>query len=401
MKLGNISIFNSDLTKNKLNWYIRVADNLAPAKFLIARSIKCDFKLNMKIDLLWSIFDESMLTLNNIRKNIDEFDYKSVTPNLLDLCVEISKRILSNCNFCHWNCGVDRMSGEMGVCKLDSDSRVSSFFHHNGEELVFRGKNGSGTIFFTSCNMRCVFCQNGDISTDSRNGDVIGADQLASIIKLLRFEGVHNINFVGGDPIVHLHTIIDGISRLNNTDLSNTEIEEIINLKADYFINYSLNYDCNYISEFNVPMLWNSNFYMSADAFRLLSVLMDVWLPDLKFYDEKCSRRLAKVSKYFEVVSSFLIKLYEIQENFVIRHLILPEHIDCCTIPILEWINEYIPDTLVNIMTQFHPDMRTDPKNILYNEKYADLCRKLSKDEINRVFEIADQLNINYKDLII
>src|SRR6516225_5408806 len=93
-------------------------------------------------------------------------------PSLLELCRELVYRMLTHCNFCPWNCRVDRMAGaKFGACKLASGSRVSSHFHHSGEELFYRGTQGSGTIFFTSCNMRCAFCQNGDISTDKDNGE--------------------------------------------------------------------------------------------------------------------------------------------------------------------------------------------------------------------------------------
>ena len=146
--------------------------------------------------------------------------------------------------------------------------------------------------------------------------------------------------------------------------------------------------------------LWNSNFYMSDKAFELLCIIMDIWLPDLKYFDEKCSRRLSKIPRYFEVVSSFILKMYQNNENFVIRHLILPNHVNCCSIPILRWIHKHIPEAPLNIMTQYHPDMNTNPNNVLYNEKYSDLSRKLNKEEIDKVFEIADSLNIQYKNLL-
>jgi putative pyruvate formate lyase activating enzyme len=93
-------------------------------------------------------------------------------PSLLELCRELAYRMLCHCNFCPWNCRVDRAAGtKLGACKLASASRVSSHCHHTGEELFYRGTEGSGTIFFTSCNMRCAFCQNGDISTDKDNGE--------------------------------------------------------------------------------------------------------------------------------------------------------------------------------------------------------------------------------------
>ena len=129
---------------------------------------------------------------------------RAVNHSLLDLCRELAWRMLGHCNFCRWDCRVDRSQGsKVGACKLGAATRVSSYFHHPGEELVYRGTEGSGTIFFTSCNMRCAFCQNGDISTDKDNGEVVDARTLATMAWLLRMEGCHNVNWVGGDPTIH------------------------------------------------------------------------------------------------------------------------------------------------------------------------------------------------------
>ena len=134
-------------------------------------------------------------------------------PSLLELTRELAYRMLAHCNFCPWNCRVDRIAGtKLGACRLASGSRVSSYFHHTGEELFYRGTQGSGTIFFTSCNMRCAFCQNGDISTDKDNGEETDPRTLAAMAWALRREGCHNINWVGGDAVIHLHAIVDAIA---------------------------------------------------------------------------------------------------------------------------------------------------------------------------------------------
>ena len=123
-------------------------------------------------------------------------------PSLLELCRELPYRMLSHCNFCPWNCWVDRKAAtKFGACKLASASRVSSHFHHTGEELFYRGTEGLGTIFSTSCNMRCAFCQNGDISTDKDNGEETDPRTLAAMACTLRPEGCHNISWVGGEVV--------------------------------------------------------------------------------------------------------------------------------------------------------------------------------------------------------
>ena len=137
------------------------------------------------------------------------------SPSLLEIARELAYRMLSHCNFCPWDCRVDRVTGaKLGACKLASGSRVSSHFHHTGEELFYRGTQGSGTIFFTSCNMRCAFCQNGDISTDKDNGEETDPRMLASMAWTLRREGCHNINWVGGEVVIHLRAIVVAIALL-------------------------------------------------------------------------------------------------------------------------------------------------------------------------------------------
>ena len=130
---------------------------------------------------------------------------------------------------------------------------------------------------------------------------------------------------------------------------------------------------------------------------QILLTIIDVWLPDLKFYGDECARRLSKTPRYFETVSSQIKYLYEHGENFSIRHLIMPNHIDCCSIPILRWMRENIPDALINLMEQYHPDMYSNPNSKLYSPRYDDINRFPSIDEINRVLKEASVLALNYE----
>ena len=161
-------------------------------------------------------------------------------PSLLELCRELAYRMLAHCNFCPWDCRVDRRTGiKLGACKLASGARVSTHFHHTGEELFYRGTAGSGTIFFTSCNMRCAFCQNGDISTDKDNGEEVDARTLAAMAWVLRREGCHNINWVGGEVVIHLHAIVDAIALLGRGFMpSRAELERAGRTKADRFFHF-------------------------------------------------------------------------------------------------------------------------------------------------------------------
>ncbi|MGH6962555.1 MAG: hypothetical protein ACREE7_18910, partial [Dongiaceae bacterium] len=163
----------------RLGWYRAVATNRMPAKFVIAATIPVAVALEAAgEDDLWAELDRLTLRFLALRQQMRRREAplgpRIVGASLLDLCGELAQRMLTHCNFCRWYCGVDRSrGGKLGACKLAADARVSSYFHHPGEELVYRGTEGSGTIFFTSCNMRCAFCQNGDISTDKDNGEAV------------------------------------------------------------------------------------------------------------------------------------------------------------------------------------------------------------------------------------
>jgi putative pyruvate formate lyase activating enzyme len=246
---GNNNSIRSNYTV--LPWYLAVSINRMPAKYLISKSISSnitDLRLASEEELweehrnLTKTFLQTWKAVRSADVDIlSDLSLQKKNISLLGLNVELVKRMLTHCNFCRWNCQIDRSSDQTvedasrveektknkhGTCQLESTSNVSSYFHHRGEELVFRGNMGSGTIFFTSCNMRCSFCQNGDISTDKSNGILITPDLLALMIWQLRMEGCHNTNWVGGDPTIHLHTIVQAISILDSFRMPNTNIKK-------------------------------------------------------------------------------------------------------------------------------------------------------------------------------
>jgi putative pyruvate formate lyase activating enzyme len=187
---------------------------------------------------------------------------------------------------------------------------VSAHFHHPGEELVYRGLDGSGTIFFTSCNMRCAFCPNGDISTDKNNGVLTDARTLATMAWLLRVEGCHNVNWVGGDPTIHLHTIVAAIALLGEGFTPSPEdVNRAFATKSDRMHWFDRSPDAAiYDGAFNVSMLWNSNFFMTPETIKILRLLIDVWLPDFKFGPGRCAMSIAKTLRYRETVTGNLAR---------------------------------------------------------------------------------------------
>ncbi len=393
--------------KDDLPWYYEVANNLRPAKFLIADRVPVDFSDDEDLQTLWGRFDkaeaEFLRLWSDVRFN-DEDITRLERPqrSLLDLLSAIARKTLERCTFCEWKCRVDRTRPRLlGTCMLDTTTRVASFFHHHGEELVFRGIFGSGTIFFTSCNMRCAFCQNSDISRDRFNGAVFTPNDLAFAMVKLRLEGAHNINLVGGEPTPHIHTILEALRIVARRGLSvePDNWEAVVSASADpiyYPISPSLAF---YQGLVNLPILWNSNFYMTAEFTRLLRVVVDIWLPDFKFGNDRCAIRLSRTPFYVRTVTRNLKLVYDWGEDMIIRHLVMPNHVECDTKPVLDWISKNTPRVWVNIMDQYRPEALADPSSPQFDPKYTDIARRPSPEEIKEAYEYAKRLGIKF-DLV-
>ena len=400
-------VWDDPALESRLRWYRDVAANRKPAKFRIAATLPVQFDIaEASEDALWAELDRLTPLFLERQSKVRDHDAQLgpavAGASLLELCAELGRRMLGHCNFCAWDCGVDRSAqgGKLGACKLAGETRVSSYFHHLGEELIYRGHRGSGTIFFTSCNMRCAFCQNGDISTDKDNGMVTDARALAAMAWLLRMEGCHNINWVGGDPTIHLHSILEAICLLgaNSAEPGRAELRQALAVKSDWLGSHFVAPEAaSYEGRFNAPMLWNSNFFMTDETMKLLRLLMDVWLPDFKFGPGRCAIALSRTPRYWETVTRNLSLIHDWGEDFTIRHLVMPNHVECCTRPVLEWIAAHMPEAPVNIMDQYHPDTFCDPSNPKYQSRYAELARRVSRREMGQAFGHARRLGVNFE----
>ncbi|MGC9149033.1 MAG: radical SAM protein [Sulfolobales archaeon] len=396
---------------DRLSWYIRVSVNDLPAKYLIAKRTPVPLDKNSEFSVeeglrIYEKATEDFLSLKRDIENNGLAISKLEVPkySLLDLAKDLVWKILRRCVFCRWRCGVDRIeSKRLGACMLTTESRVSSYFHHLGEELVFRGTHGSGTIFFTSCNMRCLFCQNADISKDRFNGIPVTTRQLAQMAYLLRLEGVHNINWVGGEPTPHLHSIVTAIWHIAYEGFrlkpDEKDLDIILSVKHDFFIYpYDRRY-ADYYGEFNVPMLFNTNSFLSRESLIILRPLIDIWLPDFKYGPGKCSIRLSRTPWYWETTTEVLKTLYDWGENIVIRHLILPNHVECCSKPIIDWIAKNIPGTPVNLMDQYRPEYQADPTSKLFSRDAIDIARRPTREELYEVWRYAEEKGLIFKEI--
>jgi putative pyruvate formate lyase activating enzyme len=406
-ELEALAIWQESDLHDALPWYRAVAANRMPAKFRIASHVPATLPLaNAPEEVWWAELNartaEFLDLWQRIRAGGETLPGEPPPrPNLLDLCRALTQRMLRRCTFCRWLCRVDRSRGDkLGACRLAQESRVSSYFHHPGEELIYRGRRGSGTIFFTSCNMRCAFCQNGDISTDKDNGAPVTARTLATMAWLLRREGCHNVNWVGGEVTIHLHTIVEAITLLADLEPNETDVRRALAVKADALPLWPHRPErAQYAGAFNAPMLWNSNFFMSESALRILRVVMDVWLPDLKFGPGPCAVALARTPWYWETVTGNIKAVRDWGEDLTIRHLVMPGHVECCTRPVLEWIAATMPEVPVNVMDQYHPDNFCDPHSPKFDPKYRPLARRPTREEILQAFQYARRLGLRFETL--
>jgi len=352
-------VWEDDEVRRRLSWYYDVMVNRRPSKYLICKRVAVELRGDEGLEELWRLHREASREFAEAWERVKEGLSLERLPrprtSLLDLKAELAKRLLRKCVFCERRCGVDRAAGARGFCKLDSVSRVSTWFHHFGEEAPLVP---SGTIFFTSCNFRCQFCQNWDISTDPLNGVEVDARKLAAIASTLRREGCRNVNYVGGEPTPHLHVILDSLRYM----------------------------------EVNVPILWNSNLYCSLESMELLKDVVDIWLPDFKYFNDACAERLSKVVNYVEVVKRNHLIAHE-SGDIIVRHLVLPNHLECCTKPLLEWLAANLPRALVNIMAQYRPE------HVVAREpaRFPDIARRPTAQEMEEAYSTARRLGIVFE----
>lgn len=246
-----------------------------------------------------------------------------VGPSLLDVKLELSRRLLAHCAFCERRCGVDREAGGRGYCGVSGESRYCSDFLHMGEEFELIP---SHTIFFSGCTFRCVYCQNWDIAMNASAGRIAEPAMLSAVLLEGLSQGSRNANFVGGNPDPNLHTVL--------------EIIRLAGQEARF-----------------LPMVWNSNMYTSSEAMDMLDGVIDIYLGDFRYGNDACARELSDVEDYFSVVARNFARAHESAE-VMLRHLVLPGHLECCTRPVMAWVARNMPGVYFNLMFQYRPEYR-------------------------------------------
>jgi len=287
---------------------------------------------------------------------------------LLEERIEKAREIMRECVLCPRQCHVDRTAGETGVCETGDRACVSSFNAHFGEEDPLVGTQGSGTIFFTHCNLLCLFCQNYDISHQG-HGQEVEPEVLAGLMVELARAGCHNINFVTPTHVVP--QILEALP---------------IAIRAGL----------------NRPLVYNSGGYDSVDTLKLLDGVFDIYMPDFKFWNNAAAKKYCGVSDYRERACEAILEMHRqvgdlavdrngvATQGLLVRHLVMPGDL-AKTSEICRFLaQEVSPQTYVNIMGQYRPCGRA--------YEYPELSSSLSQSELRRAKEMAREAGLNRLD---
>ena len=276
------------------------------------------------------------------------------------MCMNI---MLDKCMLCPKKCMVNRNREEIGFCKSGNKIKIAKAYLHKWEEPPITGENGSGTIFFSGCNLRCIYCQNYYIS-ELNNGVEIDTDKFASICLNLQEKGATNINLV--TPTHYVPLIIDGLKMAKNLGLK-------------------------------IPIVYNSSGYESVETIKLLEGIVDVYLPDFKYYDDEYAKKYSGCNNYFMYTSEAIKEMIRqkpkcvfdkngnMLEGVIIRHLILPER-EADSKKILKYLyDEYGNRVFYSIMNQYTPVRMC---------KYQELNKRVSSQVYDEVIDYAWNLGI-------
>jgi len=269
---------------------------------------------------------------------------------------------LRSCRVCPRDCEIDRYHNKIGVCRSGRLARVASAFPHFGEEDCLRGWNGSGTIFFGGCNLRCVFCQNFETSQFGEGAEVT-ASEVAAIMLDLQEIGCHNINFVTPEHVVPqiLEALVIAVQR-----------------------------------DLRLPLVYNTSAYDSLESIRWMDGLIDIYMPDFKLWDTEHCRKYLVASNYAEAARAVIAAMHgqvgelKVDENglalrgLIVRHLVMPGLLDD-TREIMQWLAENLsPDTYVNVMDQYYPAHKAETE-----PRFGQINRGITDHEFCSAIELA------------
>jgi len=284
--------------------------------------------------------------------------------------IDAAVSLLESCSVCPRSCGVNRLAGHVGKCRTPREAIVSSYGPHFGEEAPLVGKHGSGTIFFTNCNLRCLFCQNYSIS-QLGEGQRVSKKELARIMLSLQAKGCHNINLVSPTHVV-------------------PQILEALELAVE--------------SGLHLPLVYNSGGYDSVETLGILDGIVDIYMPDMKYDDEENAKELSGIENYPEINKAAIKEMHRqtgdleineegvAQRGLLVRHLVLPHRL-AGTKGIVNFLSKEISrSTYVNIMAQYHPCHEAF--------QIPSLGRRISSVEFHEAVSLAQEAGLRRLDKI-
>lgn len=277
---------------------------------------------------------------------------------------------MKECSLCPRECGVDRISGDVGFCEASAQLEIASFHPHFGEERPLVGSGGSGTIFFTNCGLRCVFCINWEISQGG-DGTVNSLDYLAHMMLRLQKIGCHNINVV--TPTHYAPHILFALDKAAGRGL-------------------------------NLPLVYNTCGWEKLEILNVLEGVVDIYLPDFKYADrEMAAKYSSDADTYPAITKEALLEMHRqvgvakpaknglMQRGLMIRHLVMPNNVSGSK-EVLKWISEHLPmDTYINIMSQYRPMYRAF--------EFPEINRPITRKEYNEVVNYAKELGLTNLDI--
>lgn len=256
---------------------------------------------------------------------------------------ETARAALANCCLCAHDCGVNRLAGERGLCRATAETRVFSAQVEVADELELIP---TFAIALSGCDLRCDFCITGAQSWNPRAGELLSAEVLAAGAVVALEDGARTIMILGGEPTIHLPAVLEIVAALPDT----------------------------------ARLVWKTNAHGSAQARALLDGVFDVWLADYKFGSDGCAKRLAHIARYEETVRENLLWADE-HADLIVRHLLMPGHVECCWQPIAEWLSANLPAVKVSLRSGFWPAWHA--------ARHAELCGTVSRTEADRAWSIA------------
>lgn len=288
--------------------------------------------------------------------------------NLLEERASRAMEMLTHCVCCGWECGVDRTANKVGVCKTGPTARIASYGPHPAEERPLSGWRGSGTVFFTGCNLSCQYCQNSDISqTDS--GNDVDSDGLAKIFLSLQQYGCHNINLVSPTHVV-------------------PQIIQAILVAVHHGL--------------HLPIVYNTGGYDTLEALALLEGIVDIYMPDMKYADARVARKYSRIPNYPGVNQAAVLEMHRqvgdlvLDENgiarrgLLVRHLVLPENL-AGTEKIAQFLAKKVSkNTYLNLMDQYHPAYKAS--------SFPQINRRIRVEEFNSAVQVTLEFGLTRLD---